>query len=49
MDRKQMIQFCLDAIYELEGVRLTGPTYLHGMSDKELEREYEWFDSLLDK
>jgi hypothetical protein len=48
MDRKELIDFIIAAMWEIEGVELH-PHDFWNHSDEDLEKEAEWYDHLLNK
>lgn len=48
LTREEKIKFCVDSVYEFEGVRVTEEIFSK-LSDEELDDEVEWFDYLWTK
>lgn len=48
MTRDEKIHFIIQAVMDIEGVRLE-PSYFYDMSDAQIDDEVEWMDYLLDK
>jgi len=48
MTREEKVKFLVEAIEEVEGVKVS-PEHFAEYSDEQLEEEVEWFDYLLTK